>query len=89
MSMPSTSLENPTFNAAMQAGLIVFTLLGVLLVSFKLPQYGLVFNLISEVFWLYSSYRAWREAEQFGMFVTTIVITIILLFGIVNYWFFA
>jgi hypothetical protein len=74
------------FNAFMQVGLIGFTMLGFLLTSLKMPQYGLVANLISEIFWLYSSYRAWKEANQIGIFITTIAITIILISGVINYW---
>ena len=75
-----------TFNNLVQVGLVLFTMLGFLLTSFKLPQYGLIANLISEFFWIYSSYKAWKKADQFGMFITTIIITLIVLFGIINYW---
>jgi hypothetical protein len=71
----------------MQIGLVGFTMLGFLLTGFKLPQYGLIANLISEIFWVYSSYKAWKEADQIGIFVTTIVITLILAWGVANYWF--
>jgi len=72
----------------MQVGLVGFTMLGFLLTSLKLPQWGLVSNLISEIFWLYSSWRAWKEAKQFGIFITTIFVTMVLIFGVANYWFF-
>jgi hypothetical protein len=74
------------FNAFMQIGLVGFTGLGFLLTSLKLPQYGLVANLISQIFWLYSAYQAWRKANQIGIFINTIAITLILLFGVFNYW---
>ncbi len=74
-------------NTIMQAGLICFTMLGFLLTAFKLPQYGLVANLVSEFFWVYSSYKAWKEAKQIGIFITTILLTIIILGGVINYWF--
>jgi hypothetical protein len=76
-----------TFNNFMQAGLVASTIAGVLLTSLKLPQYGLIVMLISEFFWLYSSYKAWKEAGQVGIFITTIVYTMIVFFGIINYWF--
>jgi len=66
----------------------IFTTLGFLLTSLKLPQWGLAANLVSEIFWIYSSYRAWRDANQIGIFITTIVITLILLGGLANYWLF-
>ena len=77
-----------TINSFMQIGLVLFTMLGFLLTSLKFPQYGLVANLISEIFWLYSSYKSWKEADQVGIFITTIVITLILLYGVLNYWVF-
>ncbi len=77
-----------TLNSVMQAGLVVFTMLGFLLTAMKLPQYGLIATLISEMFWFYSSYRAWKEANQMGIFITTILITLIAIVGIINYWYF-
>lgn len=76
------------FNNLVQVGLVLFTMLGFLLTSFRLPQYGLIANLVSEIFWLHSSYKAWKNADQFGMFITTIIITVIVLFGVINYWIF-
>lgn len=76
-----------TFNNLMQAGLTTFTLLGILFTSLKMPQYGLILILISEFFWLYSSYRAWKDAGQIGIMITTVVYTVIVIVGVVNYWF--
>jgi hypothetical protein len=73
-------------NLLMQIGLVGFTATGFLLTAAMLPQYGLIANLAGQVFWLYSSYRAWRDAEQIGMFVVTVCITLILIYGVVNYW---
>jgi hypothetical protein len=75
-----------TFNAFVQIGLVAFTALGFLLTSLKLPQYGLSANLIGQLFWLYSGYRAWRDAQQLGIFVVSILITIILAGGVINHW---
>jgi hypothetical protein len=75
-------------NIVMQVGLVVCTGLGFLLTSLKLPHYGVIANLIGQVFWLYSSYRAWREADQIGIFISTVVITLILIYGVANYWLF-
>ncbi len=77
----------PWFNAFMQVGLVGFTLLSFTLIALKLPQYGLVANLISEIFWFYSSYRAWKEANQIGLLINTTVISIIVVLGVINYWF--
>ena len=75
-------------NTFMQVGLVLFTMLGFLLTSLKLPEWGLIANLISEIFWIYSSYKAWKNANQIGIFITTIIITLILIFGVLNYWVF-
>jgi len=75
-----------TINGLAQIGLVFFTILGFLLTSLKLPAYGLIFNLISQVFWIYSSYKAWKNANQIGIFINTIIITLIVLWGIINYW---
>jgi hypothetical protein len=76
------------FNSIVQVLLPIFTVLGFALTSFKLPQYGLIFNLFAQVFWLYSGYKAWKKADQFGIFATAIVLTIVVVYGVVNYWFF-
>jgi hypothetical protein len=73
-------------NIVMQIGLVAFTALGFLFTSMKLPHYGVAANLVGQIFWLYSSYRAWREADQIGIFILTIGITLILLYGVANYW---
>jgi hypothetical protein len=78
--------EQRSLNSFMQVGLVGFTMLGFLLTSLKLPEYGVVANLISEVFWLYSTYKAWKEADQIGMFINTLIVTAILIFGVINYW---
>jgi len=73
-------------NVLVQIGLVAFTVLGFALTALKLPQYGLICNLISQIFWLYSAYQAWRRAEQVGMYIASIFISFILLGGVVNYW---
>ena len=75
-------------NILMQTGLVICTGLGFLLTSLKLPHYGVIANLVGQVFWLNSSYWAWREADQIGIFISTICITIILVYGVTNYWLF-
>jgi hypothetical protein len=75
-----------TFNNLAQICIVSFTLLGFLLTALKLPQWGLISNLLSQPFWFYSSYKSWKNADQFGFFITTIIITGVLLFGVINYW---
>lgn len=62
------------------------TILGFLLISLKLPQYGVIISLISQIFWLYASYKAWKSANQFGIFINTILSTLIFAYGVINYW---
>jgi hypothetical protein len=78
--------QRAAFDAITNVCLPTFTILGFLLTALKLPQWGLASNLFSEIFWLYGSYRAWREANQIGIFINTIVIFVILVGGLANYW---
>jgi len=75
-----------TFNNLAQVCIVSFTMLGFLLTALKLPQWGLVSNLIAQPFWQYSSYKSWKNADQIGAFITTSMITVILLLGVINYW---
>ena len=75
------------WNKVFNFGLVLFTVLGSLFTSLKIPQYGLIFNLISQIFWIYSSYKAWKKADQPGIFINTLIITMVVLYGIINYWF--
>jgi hypothetical protein len=79
-------INQNVLNAVMQVGLVGLTVLGFLLTSLKLPQYGLAANLTSQIFWLYCAYKAWREAKQIGIFIVTIVIIVILIGGVIHYW---
>ena len=81
------NINKSGLNTFFQVGLIFFTVLGFLLTSIKLPAYGLIAALISEIFWLYSSYKAWKNANQIGMFINTIIISVTIIYGIINYWF--
>lgn len=74
------------FDQTTQFALPVFTIMGFLLTSLKMPELGLIFNLIAQIFWLYASWQAWKKANQIGILITTIIITLILLYGIANYW---
>lgn len=78
--------KSSLFDQITQFALPTFTIMGFLLTSLKMPELGLVFNLISQIFWLYASYIAWKKANQIGILITTLIITVILLFGIANYW---
>ena len=80
--------KNNWFDKLTQVMLPTTTILGFTLTAMKKPELGLVFNLISEIFWLYSSYIAWKTAGQIGIFITTIILTMIIGYGVLNYWVF-
>jgi hypothetical protein len=77
-----------TFNNLIQVCVVFFTILGFLLIALKLPGWGLLSNLASQPFWFYSSYKSWKNADQIGAFLNTLIITAVLLFGVLNYWVF-
>jgi hypothetical protein len=74
------------WNNIVQIGLPFFTILGFLLTGLKLPQWGLISNLFAQIFWLPSTYKAWKEANQIGLFINTLCILVILIYGVINYW---
>jgi len=69
-----------------QISLPTFTLAGFLLISMELSHWGVIVSLFSQIFWLYSSYKAWKSADQIGIFINTILATMIFTFGVINYW---
>lgn len=69
-----------------QIAIPVFTLTGYFLTSIKHPEWGLLINLLAQPFWLYSSYKAYKEAKQIGLLITAVLLTIIMIVGVVNYW---
>jgi preprotein translocase subunit Sec63 len=74
------------FNSFTQFALPIFTIGGQVLTSLKFPQYGLIFGLMAQPFWLYSTWKAYRQAEQIGVFINTVIFTIITALGVINYW---
>ncbi len=74
------------FNSLTQFALPVLTLGGQLAVAIKYPQWGLTIALASQPFWLYSSWKAYKQAGQIGIFVNTVFFCLITLFGVINYW---
>lgn len=76
------------FDKSTQVLLPFFTIAGFALTALKLPQWGLISNLIAQIFWLPSSYKAWKQAGQIGIFATTTIITLITIVGVANYWLF-
>jgi hypothetical protein len=80
------SQAQKVWNIIVQICLPLFTLGGFFLTAMKLPQYGVIASLVAQIFWLYASYRAWKQANQIGIFVNTCVATLIFAYGVINYW---
>ena len=78
--------ENSVFDRATQVLLPLLTILGFLLTALKKPEIGLLINLTAQVFWINSAWQAWKKAGQIGIFITVMIVTMIIIFGIVNYW---
>jgi len=75
-----------TTDTFMQTWLIVFSGAGFLLVSMKLSQYGVIMSLIAQIFWIYSSHKAWKKAGQISIFINAIAMTFVFGYGVLNYW---
>jgi succinate dehydrogenase/fumarate reductase cytochrome b subunit len=75
------------FDLLTQFALPGFTIISYLLTAMKHPEFGLVMSLMAQPFWLYSTWKAYKKLGQIGMFVTSVVITIIVGVGVINYWF--
>ncbi|MCX6807626.1 MAG: hypothetical protein NTZ80_02375 [Patescibacteria group bacterium] len=85
--MKSKINKEKVFNSVAQFALPGLTIGAQIATSLKYPQFGLIINLCAQPFWLYSSWKAYRQAGQIGILVTTLIFTTITALGIVNYWF--
>lgn len=79
--------KNKILNSTAQIALPSLTIGAQLAIALKFPEYGLIINLLAQPFWLYSSWKAYKKAGQSGILITAIIITIVLISGIINYWF--
>lgn len=77
---------NKRLDRASQFAIPLLTVGGYALTGLKQPEWGLIISLIAQPFWLYSSHKAYKEAGQGGLFATSIVMTIVIVLGIINYW---
>jgi len=75
------------FNNAVQFAIPFLTIGAQTAVSLKFPQWGLIIGLLAQPFWFYSSWKSYKQAGQVGILITTVIITIIIIMGIINYWF--
>ena len=79
-------MNKKLFDRFAQFALPSLTIGAQIITALKYPEWGLVVNLAAQPFWLYSSWKAYKQAGQSGVLVTTIIMTIVLTFGIINYW---
>jgi len=75
------------FNLATQFAIPGLTVASQVAISLKYPQYGLIIALVAQPFWLYASLKSFRKAGQVGILITSIICTILIIAGIINYWF--
>ena len=73
-------------NTVTQIAIPTLTIAAQLAIALKFPQWGLLINLLAQPFWLYSSWKAYKEAGQIGILLTTTILIIVIVFGVVNYW---
>jgi len=79
--------NNHLFNTITQIAIPVLTVGTQIAIALKYPQWGLVINLISQPFWIYSSWKAYKKAGHVGLLITTVLVTVVILLGIINYFF--
>jgi len=74
------------FNLLTQFAIPSLTISTQIAIALKYPQWGLIFNICAQPFWIYSGWKAYKEAGQIGLFITTVIATLVMALGIVNYW---
>ena len=79
--------HNNIFNKVTQFALPALTIIAQIVISLKIPKFGLLINLIVQPFWIYSSWKGYKNAGQIGLFISTIIMTIVIFAGVINYWF--
>jgi hypothetical protein len=72
-------------NAITQVAIPTLTVASYIITAMKHPEIGLIVNLCAEPFRFYSARKSYKEAGQYGLVLVTIVITIVLIGGIINY----
>jgi hypothetical protein len=80
-------MENKKFfNILAQFAIPSLTIGAQIALAFKFPQWALLISLASQPFWLYSSWKSYKQAGQIGILLTTIIFIIVTLAGLANYW---
>lgn len=73
-------------NLSVQILLPVLTIGAQVALAFKLPNWSLIINMTAQPFWIYSAWKAYKNANQIGLLINSIFFTLITAWGIVNYW---
>lgn len=78
--------ESGLFNKITQIALPVMTITVQVAIALKLPQWALIINMLAQPFWFYTAWKSYKQAGQIGLLITTFIVTIVIAFGIINYW---
>jgi hypothetical protein len=78
--------EKNYFNSLTQFAVPSLTIGAQVAMALKFPAWGLLINLTAQPFWLYSSWKAYRQAGQIGLFIASVLFTAVTLGGVINYW---
>ena len=82
----SPSMDN-LLNSFTQFALPGLTIGGQLAIALKFPAFGLILSLSAQPFWLYSGWKSHNKAGQTGILITSVIMTLVTAFGVINYWF--
>jgi len=74
------------FDLLTQFALPGLTISAQIAIALKYPKWGLVISMVAQPFWMYSGWKAYKESGQIGLFITTIILTIVVALGLINYW---
>jgi len=77
-----------TFDLISQFAIPALTIGAQVAIAAKYPQWGLIINMSAQPFWFYSGWKAYKQAGQVGIVVTTVIFAVVTGIGIMNYWVF-
>ncbi|HTW96738.1 MAG TPA: hypothetical protein VMD74_03745 [Candidatus Methylomirabilis sp.] len=80
-------MKRNLFDLSAQIFIPLLTIGGQLAIALKFPAWGLILVLASQPFWLYSSWKAWKNADQIGLLINSIIFAAVTALGVINYWF--
>jgi len=78
--------KNGLMDKSTQVMIPILTIVAQLLIAFKYPGWGMIISMAAQPFWFYSSWKAYKEAGQSGLLITTSIMTFVFGYGILNYW---